>query len=332
MHLHSGQLYQGVNGGEIFLLQAIPVDGREMRYVLLHVGLESSWPEHAVLTAAFRDNSPLCGPLSEIEALIRENGLQLVTNVRLGYVPQSERLEQNARLLHRFATYLSGAAIPSQAEGYISTRAEMACGHNYDDKCYTMIGLLRLMNICDLAKVVFQHKIPGDFCECGVWRGGAVIFMKALLDSYNEKRKVFVCDSFKGFEGITHSTETDDNRMESLMKDFPSASEEQVRANFEKFELLDESVVFVPGFFKESLATAPIEKLSILRLDADLYEPTLTVLETLYPKVVPGGFVIVDDYLNVPACAQAVRDYFKDKLPGMCQIDWSGVWFQKLSV
>jgi O-methyltransferase/demethyldecarbamoylnovobiocin O-methyltransferase/8-demethyl-8-(2,3-dimethoxy-alpha-L-rhamnosyl)tetracenomycin-C 4'-O-methyltransferase len=64
------------------------------------------------------------------------------------------------------------------------------------------------------------------------------------------------------------------------------------------------------GWFKDTLPSAPIEKLSILRLDGDLYESTMTALQSLYPKLSLGGYAIIDDYApSIPCCVQAVDDF-----------------------
>jgi hypothetical protein len=81
-----------------------------------------------------------------------------------------------------------------------------------------------------------------------------------------------------------------------------------VRANFDVYGLLDDQVRFLKGWFRDTLPTAPIERIAVLRLDGDLYESTMDTLDSLYPKVSPGGFVIIDDY-QIPACAEAVHDY-----------------------
>ena len=89
-----------------------------------------------------------------------------------------------------------------------------------------------------------------------------------------------------------------------MLHSYPAlaVSIETVRANFARYDLLDEQVVFLQGWFRDTLPTAPIEKLAILRLDGDLYESTMDALRALYDKVSAGGFVIVDDYGAFPNC------------------------------
>ena len=86
-------------------------------------------------------------------------------------------------------------------------------------------------------------------------------------------------------------------------------SYEEVRENFDRFGLLDDQVRFLPGWFHETLPSAPIERLALLRLDGDLYDSTYDALHALYPKLSNGGYAIVDDYGTFQECRQAVQDY-----------------------
>jgi hypothetical protein len=70
-------------------------------------------------------------------------------------------------------------------------------------------------------------------------------------------------------------------------------------------------VCFLKGFFSDTMPTAPINRIAVLRLDGDMYESTIVVLKHLYPKLSSGGFVIIDDYGMLPECNRAVEDYRK---------------------
>lgn len=197
---------------------------------------------------------------------------------------------------------------------------------------HTMIGMIRLNNLQYCVEDVIKNRIPGDLIETGVWRGGATIFMRAILKAYGQTdRKVWVADSFEGLPATKDSTYTDDHSLHWLSRIEPLAvSEEQVRENFFRYELLDDQVVFLKGWFRDTLPTAPIEKLAILRMDGDLYESTMDALENLYPKLSPGGYAIVDDYF-LPPCKKAVHEYrdregITDKI---IQIDSQGVYWQR---
>jgi O-methyltransferase len=84
-----------------------------------------------------------------------------------------------------------------------------------------------------------------------------------------------------------------------------AVSLEQVKANFDRYGLLDDQVRFLKGWFRDTLPVAPIERLAVLRLDGDMYESPMDTLVNLYPKLSEGGYVIVDDYGAIPACRQA---------------------------
>lgn len=171
----------------------------------------------------------------------------------------------------------------------------------------TMIGMKRLDNIQFCVEDVLQNNIPGDFIETGVWRGGACIFMKGILKIHEvTDRKVFVADSF---EGLPKTDKKQDGW--DLYKDsYLAVSQEQVENNFKRYDLLDSNVIFLKGWFKDTLPTAPINKLAILRLDGDLYESTMDSLMNLYPKLSTGGYCIIDDY-TLSGCREAVHEYRK---------------------
>lgn len=199
---------------------------------------------------------------------------------------------------------------------------------------YTMIGTKRMDNIRYCVEQVIQNNIEGDLIETGVWRGGAVIFMRALLHAFGDTtRKIWVADSFQGLPKPDPDKYPDDKGDDLYTVEQLRISLEDVKANFRQFNLLDEQVEFLKGWFKDTLPSAPIEKLSVIRLDGDMYESTMDGLANLYPKLSKGGFIIIDDYGAIPACAKAVKDYrdqngISEKI---CEIDWSGRYWQKMN-
>ena len=182
-------------------------------------------------------------------------------------------------------------------------------GRDWPSQAMTMIGDLRLDNIRQLFRAIVETGVPGDLIETGVWRGGACIFMRGLLRAYGiTDRRVWVADSFTGLPPPDPRHAPDAGDQHHLHPQL-AVGLETVRENFRKFDLLDEQVVFLPGWFADTLPAAPIERLALLRLDGDMYGSTMDALVALYHKVSPGGFVIVDDYGAVPACRAAVTDY-----------------------
>ena len=196
----------------------------------------------------------------------------------------------------------------------------------------TMIGIKRLENIEYCINEVIKDNIPGDFIETGVWRGGATIFMKALLKASDiNNRAVWVADSFEGLPNPNEKTYTEDKGDLHHTKKELAIPLEVVKNNFKKYDLLDENVKFLKGWFKDTLPLAPIQKLSILRLDGDMYESTMDGLTNLYPKLSKGGFIIIDDWGAVKGCKQAVIDYRKKYsiTEEIKTIDWAGVYWRK---
>ena len=207
------------------------------------------------------------------------------------------------------------------------SKSAMEEGRGWSIFGFTMVGHRRLDNVQLCLDEVLKNNIPGDLVETGSWRGGTTIFMRALLKAYNiTDRKVWVADSF---EGLPVPKNQEDGKDLSNI-DYLKVPLEQVKLNFEKFNLLDEQVEFIKGWFCDSLPKAPIDKIAILRLDGDLYSSTMDSLENLYHKVSKGGFIIVDDYYSWPSCRKAVTDFLESNSlqPEIKKIDWTGAYWQ----
>lgn len=191
-------------------------------------------------------------------------------------------------------------------------KEERLNGYDWPANAYTMIGLNRLNNIENCIHSIHKDNIEGDLIEAGVWRGGATILMRAVLKELNiTNKKVWVADSFKGLpKPDTKNYRADKGNKLNTLK-ILNVNLKEVKRNFEKYDLLDEQVIFLEGWFKDTLHKAPIEKLALIRLDADMYESTFQALENLYPKLSIGGYVIIDDYNAFPNCKQAVDDFRK---------------------
>jgi len=203
-------------------------------------------------------------------------------------------------------------------------------GRDWPAEAETMIGLRRLDNLETCIRAILAEDVPGDLIETGVWRGGASIFARAVLAAFGDTtRTVWVADSFAGLpppdprypvdEGDRHHTRTQ-----------LAISLEDVRENFARYDLLDERVRFLKGWFKDTLPTAPIERLSLIRLDGDMYGSTIEALDALYPKLSPGGFVIVDDYA-LKGARRAVDDFRRDHgvEDPIETIDWTGAFWRR---
>jgi O-methyltransferase len=210
--------------------------------------------------------------------------------------------------------------------------ASRAEGMDHPPEADTMIGLKRLDNLEFCITQVLRNGVSGDLIETGVWRGGATIFMRAVLKAYGDTRRlVWVADSFQGVPRPSPKKYPADAADPHWKHPELPVSESQVRANFHRYGLLDDQVRFLAGWFGDRLPQAPIDRLSILRLDGDMYESTWDALHALYDKVSPGGYVIVDDYHAVHGCRRATDEFRARRgiADALTPIDRLAVYWQK---
>ena len=196
---------------------------------------------------------------------------------------------------------------------------------------HTMVGLKRLDNLQMCIENVITDAVPGDLIETGVWKGGSTIFMRGALKAYGDSsRRIWVADSFQGLpppnpkkypadDGDIHHT------IETLR-----VTEEMVRQNCAAYGVLDDKILFLKGWFRDTLPTAPIEHLAVIRLDGDMYESTMDALQNLYKKLSFGGYVIVDDYC-IESCRKAITDFrsANDIKDAIIDIDGTGVFWRR---
>jgi O-methyltransferase len=205
--------------------------------------------------------------------------------------------------------------------------AKRAAGQDWPSDAETMIGLARLDMLQQAIQTILRQDIPGDLIETGVWRGGGSIFMRAVLKAHGDAtRTVWVADSFEGLPKPDGRYSQDQHDRHWRYNSVLGVSLEEVKRNFVRYGLLDEQVRFLQGWFKDTLPAAPIERLALLRLDGDMYSSTMDALESLYPKLSPGGYAVIDDYGAVPVCRQAVDDFrsrYQIRDP-METLGWSG--------
>ena len=156
---------------------------------------------------------------------------------------------------------------------------------------------MRLKNLDFLLSRVILQGVPGCFLEAGVWRGGVSMYARAVLDLLGEERRdVFLCDSFEGLPPPSTPTDSDWSKLPGL-----KVSEEEVKKNFEAVQISLERVHFVKGYFQQSLPVLRDRfrkegmKLAVLRGDGDMYESYKDILYNLYEFVSVGGYFICDD-------------------------------------
>jgi len=152
----------------------------------------------------------------------------------------------------------------------------------------------------DTLALVRGLDVDGAIVECGSWHCG----MLAALAEALPGREVFALDSF---QGLPDAGDRDSERDHALVERDRLVATETIGRD----TLARQPGAFhvVPGWFVDTLPTLAVEQIAVLRLDGDLYESTMVCLEHLFPKVVPGGLVLIDDYEFLDGCTRAVHDY-----------------------
>ena len=187
----------------------------------------------------------------------------------------------------------------------------------------TMTDISSLVNTATACRYVVNNNIPGDFVECGVWRGGHGILAKLIFERMGSDKTVWMFDTFAGmaepgnedvssFYKIPAIHDYLKNKKETH-NEWCYASLEDVQKNCVSFGIDPDDLRFVKGDVCETLsvdANLPSE-ISILRLDTDWYESTKMELDVLYPVISEKGVLIVDDYGTWEGCRLAVDKYFQ---------------------
>lgn len=190
------------------------------------------------------------------------------------------------------------------------------------DDVYSMCSEKEVDQLYLVLLNVISNKIEGDIVETGVWRGGMVFFVQAMLAHFGEKkRQVWGFDAFDKFPKPEISPFNDSQEINEkdstihaltqIMYSHPPKLKD-VEFNFKKLGLFDSNVHLVKGLFSKTIPENidAIQKISVLRIDNDYYDSVYYILESLYFKIQPGGYVILDDYNNpVIGCKDAVIDF-----------------------
>jgi len=205
-------------------------------------------------------------------------------------------------------------------------------GADWPRDAHTMVGRRRLDSLDFACRTAIREGVRGDFLEAGVWRGGASIMMLGILKAMGEtNRQVILADSFEGLPPPDPSSFPADAGDDFHVYSDLAVSLETVKENIARYGLLDDRAVFLKGWFKDTLTTAPTDAIAVARLDGDMYESTWQSLTALYSRCSPGAFIILDDYGCVPGCRQAATDFreVNNIDDPIHEIDWTGVYWRK---
>lgn len=202
-------------------------------------------------------------------------------------------------------------------------------------KPYTMTSIERMYALYKSVEYIAKNKIPGDFIECGVWRGGSSMLIALTLSKFSANdRKIYLFDTF---EGMSTPSEKDvdfkGQKADLLLKKAQEktgiwcyADLEDVQNNMAKTNYPSDKLAFIKGKVEDTLSDFQHQEIALLRLDTDWYASTLIELRRLYPMLVSKGVLIIDDYGHWAGARKAVDEYINNHpLPLLLnRIDYSG--------
>jgi O-methyltransferase len=204
---------------------------------------------------------------------------------------------------------------------------------------YTMTSPERITALANAVRYLVKHEIPGPFVECGVWRGGSAMVMGRVLAELGvTDRDIYLYDTYAGMTPpsdvdvdlygasagtILASTEKRPGDRANL---WCIASQADVAANLEQSGYPMDRFHLVTGTVEETIPAQAPASIALLRLDTDWYTSTKHEIEQLYPRLVSGGVLLIDDYGHWAGCRRAVDEYFATLKPAplLHRIDYTG--------
>ncbi|HLJ96164.1 MAG TPA: TylF/MycF/NovP-related O-methyltransferase [Gemmataceae bacterium] len=184
---------------------------------------------------------------------------------------------------------------------------------------FTMTSAERIYALIRAVEYLVRHRIPGDVVECGVWKGGNIVTVaRMLLRMQDADRHLWLFDTF---DGMSEPGDVDVSYANQPARDYlkTNGADDWLRVPLEevKKKVLstgydERKIHFVKGRVEETLPLPRPPQISLLRLDTDWYESTRHELVHLFPHVVSGGVLIIDDYGHWRGAQKAVDEYFEN--------------------
>jgi O-methyltransferase len=192
---------------------------------------------------------------------------------------------------------------------------------------HSLLSYINLFFLQELAQRLERQEIPGDFVECGVYRGGSagVLGYEAMRSKLG--RKLWLYDSFAG---MPETVEKDDDSSRSLTGSYVG-SEQQTRRIMHRLKVPEEQYRIVVGLFEDTFPVAERVEIALLHIDCDFYTPVKLSLEKFYEFVQPGGYVLLNDYGYFQGSRLATDEFISqlNHPVHLIQIDREAYYFQK---
>jgi O-methyltransferase len=200
---------------------------------------------------------------------------------------------------------------------------------------FTMTSVERMYALWEACRYIGKAGLEGDVVECGVWRGGSSMMAALALRGSEQDRRMWLYDTFEGmpppsdrdvdYTGASAaSTLNEDERVPGVSNNWAWATLDDVESNMAATGYPAELLHYVPGKVEETIPGQAPERIALLRLDTDWYDSTRHELEHLYPRLVSGGVLIIDDYGHWEGARGAVDEYFEGRPVFLGRIDYTG--------
>jgi hypothetical protein len=190
---------------------------------------------------------------------------------------------------------------------------------------FTLTSMERRWALTQAVNYIVRRQIPGAFVEAGVWRGGSAFVAARMLQELGETdREMWLYDTFEGMSAPTEEDVAAQTGAKAEVKftatqtgedsaDWCRASLEDVRNTMSLSKYPADKLKYIVGKVEDTLAVPNQypEQIALLRLDTDWYDSTRAEMEILFPRLVPGGVLIVDDYGHWQGAKKAVDEYFE---------------------
>jgi O-methyltransferase len=204
-------------------------------------------------------------------------------------------------------------------------------------RVHTMTSPERLYALIQAVRYVAAAAVPGGIVECGVWRGGSMMAAaRTLIECRDAGRELYLFDTYEGMSPPTSRDVALDGQSATVLLGEQDRSDpasawcqaglEDVRAAMATTGYEPGRVRFIKGKVEETIPRSAPQRIAVLRLDTDWYESTRHELEHLYPRLSPGGVLIIDDYGHWAGCRQAVDEYFASRNINLLlhRVDYTG--------
>lgn len=196
---------------------------------------------------------------------------------------------------------------------------------------FTLTSVERMVSLIHAVDYIENNQLEGDIVECGVWKGGSMMVVaRTLLENQSSQRELYLYDTFEGMseptaEDISHSGQSAIRTIKEEVE-LTYAPLDLVKNNLSRVGYAEDKSHYVVGKVEDTIPQTIPEKISLLRLDTDWYESTRHELEHLFPRLVPGGILIVDDYGHWQGARKAVDEYIEEKQLKifLARIDYTG--------